>query len=215
MKRKELVDLVHLTINRAKLSPDEPVSKPYINKMLPAAISEAILIYTREENREAYNDFRLYGGSDGGVVQPFLTTYEYTPAKDTSRDLYAITLSNGIQTVPGDQGLSAIYSKNGESVYRKVSGPHSLVGMDMVETTFFWYEKISDGSTKVFFKNMGLPVCSVMVRMVVSVEELPDDADLPIPDGYLMRVIDRVTEFFYKQKGIPVDNIANDKQDGQ
>ena len=214
MKRNELVDLIDLTVNGGKLSPDNPISKPYINKLLPAAISEAILIYTREENREAYNDFRVYGGSSGGVVQPFLTTYEYTPVEDESRGVYSITLSNGIQTVPGDQGLSAIYSKDGTSVYRKVEGPHNLVGMPMVETTFFWYEKLSSGETKVYFKNIGLPVCGVMVRMVVSVEELPSESDLPIPDGYLMRVIDRVMDFFYKREGIPIDNLANDNDNG-
>ena len=213
MNKKELVDLLHLNINRAKVSPDMPASKRNIGLLLPAAISEAIMVYTREENREAYNSFRIFGDRGEGVVQPFLTTYEYTPVMNDSRGLYSITLASGVQAVPGDAGLSDIFSKNGDSIYRKVRSPKNLSGLDMVGTTFFWYEKQSGGETKVFFKNLGLPVCALLVRMIVSVADLSDSDELPIPDGYLMRVIDRVQEYYFRQFGIPLDNIANDKQD--
>lgn len=213
--KKQLIDLIHLNVSGGRLSPDVDISRPNVAAMLPAFISEAITIYMRQERRERAQMMGVAPSFGNDVAGHFLSTYEINPVADDDRPgLYYAPLPGKVQIVPGNSGLGNVFSKNMRGSYIKVGSQDELIGIQLVDTTFYWYEKQSDGTARLYFYNMGSPVCTLYTRLIVSLDDLAEDDIIPMPDAFAKSIIENMLLAYNNILGRPTDQVANDS-DGQ
>jgi hypothetical protein len=210
--KAQIVEQVFLKLHGGKPSPDIAVQRVDIASLLPAAMSEALLIHTREERRDKIMDIRTYGASAlGDSPHEFLTTYEVTPTLDEDRDLYYLLLPASIQSLPFSDGLGDVEPLTGSKPYQRVASRRVIRSMPNIGTIWYWYERYADESERIYLSELSEPECSHLVKVVLDVNELSDNDIVPIPAGMQMSVIDRMVAFF--QDRPPADNVIDDRQD--
>ncbi len=132
-----------------------------------------------------------------------------TPLKDDSRGMYYLVLPESLQTLPDNAGLDDIWPIRGANDYVKVNSEKYISGVDLLTSTFYWYERYT-GEQRVYFKNLGLPVCDHLVRMVIAFDKLADTDPIVIPSGLELEVVELMKNFFLGQRQTPED----DRDDG-
>lgn len=212
MTKAALIDQVLLAVSGGEFSPDVKVDRADIANLLPAAINYAIVMYSRQERKDTIEEIKLLGsagGAMGKINQEFFVTKKLTPIKDDERDLFYIALPFKIQALPGNRGLDSVFPKQGDGTYIKVASHYEVVGLDG-KVCFFWLEKY-DAEQRIYFKNIGFPVCDHFVKVVVSVDGLADGDELPMPGDFEFQVIELLVKFFREQRDGGADDKPDDK----
>ncbi len=213
MTKQGIVDQVYLFVNGGEASPDVKISREEIAHLLPSAISYALTVLVRTESKEAKEDFRIYGtigDSYGNSVLSFLLTEILPVKKDEDRDLYYIPLSKRVLNLPGNRGLCDVSPmQNLDASYVKVGSRLEIIGIPLGGTTFYWYES----PQKIYFKNIGLPICDHLVRYVADFDSYANGEDLPIPGDFEFEIIRLLCDFFTNERKNNADDIPNDKDE--
>ena len=210
MTKAEAVDMVLTQVLGGSLNENSDVQRSDIAPYLAAVIDWAI----REDLDERRDRRRLDRAISAQLLEhideDLLCTYELTPQRDTKRNEHYVVLPVSILSTFGNSGLdySGPIDIKGNA-FRKLKNRSHLTGVQDIigNTTFYYYEKAGETSEqRVYYVNMGHPVCNVLVRILVGISDLQDDATLPIPQGYEKAVIDLTVEFFREQRMTPSGN---------
>lgn len=215
MTKAELIDQVFLAIHGGQPSPDVNVQRVDIENLLPAKVSEAVLIWSRQSRRESLEEIRFFGGADGGsqtIDQQFLTTKKVSLTEDEERNLYYFDLPGRLQSVPLNRALDDVFPVQQSIPYVRVSSYREVSGLQNLPTVFFWHEDIG-GIDRVFLYNISIPVCDHYVRYVASIADVADDEELPLPEGLQGMVIDLLMNFFMARGS--EDELMNDDEDSK
>lgn len=214
MTKAELIDQVYLYISSGKLSQDITVRRPDIRNMLSAAMQYAVLVYSREERRDTLSDIRLMGpvgGATGKWSQEILSTIEAVPEEDAARGLHYVNIPGRIMRMPGSYGLDDVLTKC-NTPYQKVGGPKELFGLPLFDTVYYWFERVNN-TEKVYFKNIGMPVGTHYIRVILNVDDLQDTDEVPLPNEF--DAIRLMAEYFLGVRQMPVDIVNDDKENSQ
>lgn len=210
MTKAEAVGMVLTKVLGGALNENSDVIPADIGPYLSAVIDYAIKLDLEERRQRKRLDRALFIQLSERLDEDLLCTYTLSPTYDKKRGEHYVVLPVSIASTFGNSGLDYSGPINVEaSSYIKVGSRAQLSGIISIAggTTFYYYEKDGESSEqKVYYVNMGYPVCDVLVRILVSVTDLDDDAVLPIPQGYEKMVIDWTVEFFMEQRMTPSGN---------
>lgn len=190
MTKGELIETVLLKVSGFKLSTDVDVQRADIRVYLPVAIRDAITAYYWQERNANAQEIQLYGAGSSTATIPFLTSFTVMPQKDEATNKYYINLPKRVQSLPLNRGIEDVYPLQGDWDYVRITSPAELIGLPLV-STFYWYE-----DQKIWFINLGKPVCDHKVRFVVDVSSLEDDDELFLPPGFENQIIKMMIEHF-------------------
>jgi len=140
-------------------------------------------------------------GVNSAMSQAFTITKTYTPALDTERDKYKITLDVKVQNLPKNKGIDDVFPIQGKS-YIRASSQREVQGL----CGLFWWPEFPD----IFLSDIGFPVCNFKVRLVQSVTELGENDEVPLPGDMEFQLIELLGQFFFKQRGEDKKVNAND-----
>lgn len=213
MTKAQMIEQVYLNVIGGEVSPDANVQREDIANLLPAAVNYAIVAYNRMERREIIEEIRLLGGSgvSSKMNQEFLTTKVLSVQKDEARDLYYIELPFKVQTLPGNRGLDEVAPMQGTAPYVKVASRREIYGLEDCGTIFYWPEKVPEN--RIYLTGLGLPVCDHLVKVVVSVADINDSEEIPMPAALEFEVIKLMCEFFRAQRDGQGDSSPDDKDE--
>lgn len=212
MTKGEIVDQCLIKINAGRVLGDVPVHRSLVENLLPPAINFVIVGEYRLRRDERRGDLAAI---DTFAVDPeFLGTYEVEVKKDSQRGRYYLSLPHRVQSIPHGLGLDEIIPCNGQFVqFHKVNSEVILMALDedvLNTVTAFWLEQVGS-EQKIYFHNLSSAISKVIVKAVVSVKDLKDTDELPVPDGAEMRIIDLLFQHFVGYRQLPVDTVADGK----
>jgi hypothetical protein len=187
MTKEQVIEQVYLKVSEGKLSPDNRIDRADIENFLPAAINYAITTYNRQERRDMMEEIRTLGYGATSINQQFLVTKTYTPALDTERNKYRITLDVKVQNLPGNKGLDDVFPVQGDS-YVKAGSQREVQGLP---GRYFWAE-----FPYIYFSDMGLPICAHKVRLVQSVGDMAMTDELNVPGDMEFQLVQLLVDFF-------------------
>ena len=210
MTKGELIELIKIRVDGGKLSSDTNTHRAVIGKLLPAAINEAILIHVRNKRTEEIQEQRIFGLPGSNVAEHFLVTHEVTPKENVRGKV--IDLGFKIQDFPGNRGINSLSNLTGDCQFILIESQRQIVGVDAPDgAAFYWHEKYPNGS-KIFLKGYNGD-SNLLLRVAVDIDGYSDNDILPLPFGSEMRIIDRVVDYFVKQRLTPPDEINDDADD--
>lgn len=213
----ELVDLVYLKVHSGQPSSDVNIRKADIESLMVPAIN---YVLTAEMRQRRVEEAQISGNTnDTGVDETFIATYYADVKEDTERALRYIDMPAKVQSFPGNRGLVQISGLQSPKPYQKMAHQFHDNGIEMAfgDLIRYWYERVTINNEgldeRVFFKNIPPTTEKVMIRMVVSSDDLGDDDLLPIPDGSEIKVMEYMVEWFMGQRQLPADDLNNNKDD--
>lgn len=210
MTKGEMIESIYLNVVGGMPTDDVDVQKAEIAVYLAAAINYEMVADIRNRKREQ----AALGEWDTGVDTDFLGTIEEPVLYDDQRGLKYVKLNTRMQSLPGNGGLQDVYPTKGERNFVKMRGPFDAVGLDQVMTqqTLYWFENVG-ADQRVYFRNISPSVTTVIIRLITSIQDLDDDDQVPVPPGLEVAIIDRCVQFFTRQREMPDDELANNKDD--
>jgi len=193
MTKGELIESVLIAVTGGMLTSESNVWREDIRTYVPAAIREAVKGYIYELKAQNRADQFKSKGIDEGL----LTTVTRTPIKDAERNLWYVQLPQ-VMPLPNGWGLASVLpQKSGAVQYANVPSQASLTGTGDFLPTAVWLEA---DSSRVYFTDMSLPVCPVIVRAAIDVTALADDEQSPVYSMVEGRVIEMCRQFFMAQR---------------
>lgn len=203
MTKEALIEPVFIRINGGVLTPESSVMRVDIEAYIPAVVNffltKGYFIQQKEEqNRD--------------IPTSFYTHFNNIPVlKDSTRkDRPYIEIPGTLIPLPSNRALRMILD-NMDTPYTPLNDNH-LSNLD------YWLNILQDErfyrleGRKIFLYNKPKPVEKMNVVMIVTVEELAMDAELPIPAGSEADAITMLYEFATGIRTIPADKKA-DAQD--
>lgn len=211
MTKGEMVEQVYLKVTGGRPDADVSVMREDIENLVGYAIASALDNDRELKKRSARADSRVFGNhSYTSYAGEFVATYEVTPEKDEARGLYKITPPVKYATFGENQGLYDLRPIKGSS-YARASSAKVLAGMrDDLGITFYWPEIVNGGQV-VYISDIGLPVCSHLLQIVVDAKDLNDDDEIPAPANVQFNAINLLVQFFMEQRSIPEDTDMTDE----
>lgn len=214
MTKGELVDHVWLKVNAGRPLGDVPIHRAVIASLIPAVINYVVVGEYRLRRDERRAD--ISSTDRHGYVDPeFLGTYEVDIQKDIKRGRKYAKLPYRVQSIPHGLGLNEVLPCNGQLVqFHRVNSEIELMALDesvLGMITAFWMEQ--NPEQRIYFHGLSPVIEKVLVRMVVSVNDLDDDDQIPVPGNIEFQVIDILVQHFMGQRQLPVDAIANANED--
>lgn len=203
MKKSIFRETVLLKITGGQLNDDSSVKRRDINAYMAAAVNYAMTAgYNININVEGNRDF-------SSVFYGYFP--DQTVLVDTTRHNWKyITLPKATIPLPKNQGIRSIEDGCGYNL--------KPVSDNSFRTINHWI-KIFTGDkyfrlegNKIYLWNLPLPTKKVNLSMIVDVDDLSDDDELPIPAGLEGKAIDICVEFFTGQRQMPADR-KNDQRD--
>lgn len=205
MTKGELIEAVLLAVTGGKLSSESDVWREDIRVYLPSAVRDAVKAYIYETKAQDRADRMVNHGVDEGL----LSTITRTPIKDAERGLWYIQLPK-VMPLPHGWFLASAYpQKSGSAQYALVPSQASALGAEEFLGIYGWPEA---DSSRVYFSDMALPICPVIVRAAVDVEGLLDTDSSNVYSMVEARVIEICKAHFREQRGTPKDELL-DNQD--
>lgn len=213
MTKGEMIELVYLGVQGGQPSPDVNVRREDIATYLAPAINYVTTGEIRARRREEAQ----FGWLSGPVVDnDFLGTYYLDVLYDDQRGLRYAELPVKIVSLPSNDGLNLVAPMQGSTPFIKLRSQFEDAGSEgmFINQTRYWYERVGM-SDRIYFKNISNVVAQVMTRLVVSIEDLGDDDQVPVPSGVEVQILDLVIAWFTKQRQMPADMLNNNKDDKQ
>lgn len=212
MTKRELMEIVYLNITGGKPSSDVNVKRVDLNFYFPVAYNYAILYDYYERHNLMVSEMRNMGFSqEGKILGELLTTYPVTAQKDTSRNLSYIVLPKKLMTLPAGKGLDSLFGGDPESLFVKVTGQSDVIGLEPPGSGYFWFEKYPS-EDRVYIKGIYCTDCTLYLRMLADASDIDLDDEISFPSGREQMIIDKMVDFFTKERGLP-ENVVNENVD--
>lgn len=212
LTKSQYIGIILLAVNGGEFSGDVRVRDPDVAAYLQIAINGARRRYALE-NRELL--IRQGGRKLLEAVsfyQELLETFEVTPVFSEDEGLYFAKLPVQISFLAGFLGIEDAWPKNRNRQYIKINNRADVQGMEYLDETFFWYERFKD-EPRMYFLNIGIPVCNVLVRLVPSFLDVDDNSTIELPPGMEILVVQMCVEHFRGQRQMPADLIPDEEDD--
>lgn len=213
MTKGEIVELVYLYVTGGQLNSDINIKREDISVMLAAAVNFVVLKETRIRRQESMSG-RMWDSTATGVDADFLATFYLPVLYDVERDLNYIAPAVKVVPLPFNRGLDTIAPMQGEREFKRLKGQYEDVGIENIlrNVTRFWFETVGS-EQRVFFKNIPSVINKVVLKAVVSANDLKDEDELPVPSGTEMEVLQLLQQWFANEKNVPED-LRNNNSDG-
>ena len=211
MTKGEMVELVYLYVSGGQLNADINIKREDISAMLAIAVNFIILKETRLRKREGMSELE---GTESGVDSDFLGTFYLDVQYDEQRGLYYIEPTVRVTPLPFNRGIDMVAPLQGHVNYVRMKGQFEDVGIGHVlrNQTRYWFERVGTAQ-RIYLKNIPESVNTLMMKAVVSADDLGDDDEIPVPSGTEMEVLQVLQQWFSGEKQIPED-LRNDNSDG-
>lgn len=203
MKKGVFRETIFLRINGGQLNDSSSVQRRDIDAYMPVAINYAMMAgYGNTIKEEEIRDFSsLFYGYFPDL--PILTD-------STRQNWKYITLPKGTVALPKNQGIRSIEDDCGinfkpvsDNSFRTINHWIKI----FVGEKYFRLEK-----DKIYLWNIGKLTKVVNLSMIVRVDDLTDDDELPIEAGLEGKAIDICVDYFLNQRHEPADR-KNDQRD--
>lgn len=211
MTKGEMVELVYLHVTGGQPSQESNVKRIDISFMMAPAVNYVVLKETRIRRKESMMEL---DGNSTGLDGDFLGTFYEDVIYDDQRGLYYIEPSVDVVPLPYNRGIDTIAPMKGHCEFIKLKDQFEDVGLKYVfkDKTRFWFERVGT-SQRIYFKNIPSTIKKVILKAVVSAEDLGEDDQLPLPSGTELEVLELLKAWFTGQKQFPED-LRNDNSDG-
>lgn len=211
MTKGEMVELVYLYVTGGQLNPDINIKREDISAMLAAAVNFVVLKESRIRRQESMQE---YGGNSTGIDVDFLGTFYLDVLYDEERELFYIQPTVRVVPLPGNRGIDTIAPMAGYREFKKLKGQFEDVGIEHVlrDITRYWFERLGE-TQRVFFKNIPSSIKKVILKSVVSANDLEPNDEIPVPSGTEFEVLQILQQWFSGEKSIPED-LRNNNSDG-
>lgn len=206
-----MVELVYLFVSGGQLNADINIKREDISAMLAPAVNYTILKETRIRRQESRTSWE---GNSTGIDGDFLGTFYLGVLYDEERCLYYIKPSVRVVPLPFNRGIDTIAPINGECEFHKLKGQFEDKGLEGVlrNQTRYWFERIGTDQ-RIFFKNIPTSIKKVILKAVVSADDLDEDDEIPVPNGTEFEILQLLQQWFSGEKQIPED-LLNNNSDG-
>lgn len=198
MTKAEIVELVLIRINGGKITGDTKIRKEDIASFLASAINYAVIRqYQINKDETGENEF----------PSAFIATYPNVEVEvDDDRELSYIDLPARIISLPKNYGLQSVSAMKGDSLFIQTNFTdrhnNSYFSNSFADTTLYWQE-----GQRVYFQNIATD--KVLVRLIQDLNDVDDDAQLPIPGGLEVEVLKIMENWFMGQRATPADYVVN------
>ena len=211
MTKGEMVELVYLYVTGGQLNPDINIKREDISAMLATAVNYVVLKESRIRRQESMSE---YAGTSTGIDGDFLGTFYLDVNYDVDRELYFIEPQVRVVPLPGNRGIDTIAPMTGYREFKKLKGQFEDVGIEHVlrEITRYWFERIGIVQ-RVYFKNIPSSIKKVILKAVVTANDLSNNDEIPVPSGTEFEVMQILQQWFSGEKQIPED-LRNNNSDG-
>ena len=203
---------MYLNISGGKLSSDIQVERVDLAFYFPVAFNYAILFDYYERHNLMVSERREFGfSSENKILGQLLTTFPVAPVADSARGLKYITLPRQMMVLPGGKGLDTLFGNNPDSSFVMVGGQEDVIGVTAIGAGFFWFEKYPT-EDRVYIKGCECTDCTLYLRMMSDGGSIGLDDTVSLPAGREQMVIDKMVEFYMKERMIP-QNVVNENVD--
>lgn len=208
MTKREMIELVYLNISGGKLSSDIQVERVDLAFYFPVAYNYAILFDYYEKHNLMVSERREYGFSgESKILGNLLTTFPVVTQEDETRGLKYVALPSSLMVLPAGRGIDSLFGKDLDSMFVLVGGPEDVIGLTPPGAGYAWLE-----GEKLYLKGCDCTDCTLFLRMMSDGGSIGLDDEVKLPAGREMMVIDKMVEFYTKQRLMP-QNIVNDNVD--
>lgn len=198
MIKSELIDLIVIKCNGGKLTGDTKIRREDVSSLLASAINYALIA-----------QYRIHKSETGENEFPaaFVATYPNVEVEvDDDRELSYIDLPARIIALPKNYGLQSVSPMKGNNLFVQTNFTdrhnNSYFSNSFADVTLFWQE-----GQRVYFQN--ITTDKVLVRLIQDLNDVDDDAQLPIPGGLEIDVLKIMDEWFSGQRAMPADYKPN------
>lgn len=166
--------------------------------LLSAAINYALIAQYRVHKSET---------GENEFPAAFVATYPNVEVEiDDDRELSYIDLPARIIALPKNYGLQSVSAMKGNNLFVQTNFTdrhnNSYFSNSFADVTLFWQE-----GQRVYFQNISTD--KVLVRLIQDLNDVDDDAQLPIPGGLEIDVLKIMEEWFTGQRSYPADMKPN------
>jgi len=211
MKVGEAIDLILLAVTGGRLTQENSVQRAEIRVLLPAAIDKFLTLEMRLRRQEARQD-AMDGFASLWDDGTFFGIYTLTPAQDTTKGMWCVTLPGKLAQIPGQRSLGLVVPvKYPTKPFVQAKHPAALAGAEGIlgSQVFCWPETIGDAS-KIWLYNYSGFDCDLEVWALLNSVDLGDDAELPVPGNIVPDALDWLKKWFMEQRGTVADNDKDD-----
>lgn len=202
MTKEFFIEQVFIAVSGGKLSADNNIRREDIEAYLPAAVNAAILQDFYERRNQAREDKQDFFTSREDVGSEMFQTFT-VPVEMGG---YSI-LPSKLMAIPFGRGFDVVY-QDINNPFVRVKSPAEIAGLPSGDVVWFWQE-----GQRIVFKGLECTGCNVTVRMVPSVGDLNATDELPIPLGKEAMALDIAAKWFFRQVGMPINEINDNKPD--
>lgn len=208
MTKREMIELAYLSISGGKLSSDIQVERVDLAFYFPVAYNYAILQDYYERHNLMLAERREFGFSgESKILGNLLTTFPVVPQEDEARGLNYIALPSSLMVLPGGRGIDSLFGTDMDSMFVLVGGMEDVIGLTPPGAGYAWLE-----GDKLYLKGCECTDCTLFLRMMSDGGKLGLDAEVKLPAGREMLVLEKMIEFYTKQRLTP-QNIVNENVD--
>lgn len=203
MTKAQIIDQVYLAVNGGKPTQDTDTQRADIASLLDAAID---LAAQNLDQVTLLNSMRMarISGVFPEYTNRVMVTYDKEILIDEQRGLPYFTLP-ALPVQSARQAALDVQPKKGagQYIYAKTQSQVSSVP-DCMGLVYYWAELVNK-EVRVYFKNLGYPVCNHIVQAVMPISAIPDDQEMGLNHGLEMLAIDIMVSFFRGQRVGPRD----------
>lgn len=208
MTKKGYEELVIQQLARQNANNDQQIIRGYIGVYMAAMLNYLIL-------KQYYIDQKTDGSRD--IAGLFYAVYENQVISfNEARNKYYVGLPQKIVALPNDKGIPFIGSMQDDNQFPIIGQANLFASKDWLSFTDWVFCQIE--GNKVFFHNISvalaemLKTTGVLIKMIVDIYDIADDAEVPVPAGMEAEFITGVCDFFLGKKSIQQDTASNNKE---
>lgn len=196
MTKGELVESILIKVNGGRLTADTKVRKEDIAILLASAINYAtVQQYGINKQVTGENEF----------PESFISSYPNVEVQeDSDRDLRYVDIPVAILALPKNYGFQSASPMKGNSLFVQTSfndrQQNQYYSNSFADVTLYWLE-----GNRVYFQNLPQITDKILLRLIQSLRDIADDAELPIPGGLEITILDIMDKWFTGQKAMPAD----------
>lgn len=207
----EAIDLILLAVTGGRLTQESSVQRAEIRALLPAAIDRFLTAEMRLRRQEARQDV-MDGFASTWDDGTFFVGYDLTPALDSTRKSWYVTLPGKLVQIPGQRGISTVHPvKYPTQPFAAAKIPAALAGAEgILGSQVFYWPEVSGDETKVWLYNYTGFDCDITVWALLNSVDLGDDAQMPIPNDIIPDALEWLRNWFMAQRGTVADNDKDD-----
>lgn len=196
MKKSVLLESIYQSVNGGRASTDSSITRAQINAILPAAVNYAL-------TGDYWGNIRMEG--DREVPGAFITVLKDREVFEDNEGKFYAELPESLSNVGGNGGIRFIEDCYGNIYSPRPQGtPKSH--WDDVLVSLREFQHIGK---RLRFFNMNSNVRTLDIGVILEASSLDDDAEVPMPAGTEVQVIDIMRAFFKDQRMNPKDYIIN------